>query len=241
MTTAIEQYRIEHESLMCEWHSRHKKKGYTEFVRDGIVNPSIWFTQKQRILFLLKEAYNDEKDKGKDWDLVTDYIAVPNKASGRIWNAVAEWYDGLSKTTYKSVPRFDNWLHVEKKNIQLYHKAKYSFLQKCSIVNIKKSNGLKTSSDDDLCKYVEEDADLLKRQIALIDPTVIVCGSTFHLVKNNTSFILGADSSQITEDRGCYHIGGKDVIAFYHPSNHYPSSMNFYGLVSMYHHYLKEQ
>lgn len=239
METKIARYKQAHDKLIAEWKDRHKKAGYKEFVTDGVVCPEVWFPQPTRVLYILKEPHSGN---GKDWSLL-DYLKEPDESKGRTWAAVAEWQYALQNTTVDSIPAFDAWLGAPYGDMERYREAQMNLLRQCAVLNIKKSNGKSESNDIDLLDYVNEDGDLLKRQIDMISPTIIVCGSTFHLLKDNPKQpdkkrIFGEDTGSFPS-RGCFSIGGRTVIAYYHPANHYPAELNYYGLAGMYHHYLK--
>ena len=247
--SAADRYYALHNVLMKEWQARHILAGYTGFIRDGVVNPHLWFSQSQRILFILKEAYNPPEDAGKSWDLVRDYLAIPKAYSGRIWSAIAEWQYGLERTFAKESPRFDNWLGVKNQNMDDYYAVRHNLLQRCAVINIKKSNGVNSSSNEDLLIYAKDDADLLARQIEIIDPTLIVFGSTFYIL-NEAHFFENYLESQtygitpqiLAKSQGCFAFGNKKhIIAYYHPANQYPAALNFYGITATYHHFLRER
>lgn len=232
--------------LFSEWKARHKAQGYTSFVQDGIIDPEVWFDEPHRILFILKESYNVDGIPNVDSNLL-DELIMPDGSKGRIWSAIAEWVYGIEQTTSTEIPVFDGWLGIAERTNEAYRKRKCDLLRRCAVLNIKKSNGVNGSDDSDLRVYVEEDADLIRRQIEIINPTIIVCGSTFHLIKDTVETtldkpykILGADSSHLPNDRGCYPLENKTIIAYYHPANQYPATLNFYGIVGMYHNYLKQ-
>lgn len=234
METKITHYKHAHDKLMTEWMSIHNDRGYKEFVTDGIVCPEVWFSQETRILYILKEPHSGDKSDGKDWNLL-DYLNEPD----RIWTAVAEWQYALQNTTKDSIPSFDR-----RPGDQRYREIRENLLKQCAIINIKKSNGQRNSDDKDLSRYVNEDGELLKQQIDIISPSIILCGSTFHLLKDNQKqpdkkLIFGEDTSD-WPDRGCFPIGGRTVIAYYHPANRYPAALNYYGVAGMYHNYLKQ-
>ncbi|MBO5140292.1 MAG: hypothetical protein J6B76_06545 [Peptococcaceae bacterium] len=63
-------YVDKNELLMKEWIKKHgARNGIKSFAIDGIVNPEVWFqlpNEKEKILFLLKEAYDDVEHR--IWD-----------------------------------------------------------------------------------------------------------------------------------------------------------------------------
>lgn len=242
MKNELEQYNDAHSALMSVWKRRHKDERHRMFITDGIVCPEKWFAQSMRVLFLLKEAYNNDPDyKGDCWDLL-GYLKRTDKNKGRIWAAVAEWQYAIENTTKDNIPVFDSWLGADANDMEQYRKTQSDWLKKCAVVNIKKSNGRTRSKDKELSKFVKEDGELLKKQIEIINPTIIVCGSTFHLLKDNLKepkkLIFGTDSCKLPPDRGCKRIGDTTVIAYYHPANRRPAALNYYGIAEMYQSFL---
>lgn len=238
MNPFVEEYYIVHNSIMEEWKNRHESKGYTDFIYDGIINPELWFdpnNKDERILFILKEGLNKEKP-GYATSLVEELRDPDRRKLNKTCKPLSLWYCGLNNTSKENVPSFES---CSKQDDLLL------CIEKCAVINVKKSNGVYPSVDKDLLGYINDDNDLLKRQIACIKPTMIVCGYTFHLLKDyngkrkKISYnIFSCDSSNKPCDMGCYDINGKIVISYFHPSNRYPDSLNFYGLVGMYHDFL---
>lgn len=244
MKNKITQYTLAHSELLSKWKDKHKAAGYKGFVSDGIVCPELWFSQSTRVLFILKEAYSDDGNEN-DWDLL-DCLNSESESKGRIWTAVAEWQYALQNTTEERIPVFDGWLGCPVGDTKQYREARTALLKQCAVINIKKSNGQNGSDDMDLLRYVKEDWMLIKSQIELINPTIIVCGSTFSLLRDwktepeqERKLILGMDTASLPEGRGCYAIGSRTLLAYYHPANQYPAVLNHYGLVGMYHNFLK--
>lgn len=193
-----------HNELMRQWIERHRGgRNNFGFVKDGIINPEVWFSRdegEERILFILKEAY--EKDEEKHiWDLPSwiretkcmDFCDKDCKGCFRAGNAytrLSEWVWGIDEFCKTGHRQFDNNLGVIPYKREIYKIKRVEMLCKTSIINIKKSDGVKLSSYKNLMDYVERDADLLREQIAIINPTVIICGGTFELLSNIFSDIL---------------------------------------------------
>ena len=191
------EYIESHNKLMEKWIERHRRgRDNFGFVKDGIINPEIWFAREdnERILFLLKEAY--EKDEEKHiWDLPSwiretkcmDSCDKECKGCFRAGNAytrLAEWVWGIDEFCKTRSKKFDNNLGIMPYKREMYKNKRVEMLCKASIINIKKSDGVKSSSYKNLMKYVKDDADLLGEQIAIINPTVIICGGTSELLSN---------------------------------------------------------
>lgn len=232
-------------NLFEEWQHRHFTKGNKFFVRDGVINQRIWDSQRIRICFFLKEAYQNDIPV---WDL-TKWLCNENDGTGavvKMWRTVAEFTYGLLNTNENNIPAYH-----EVKSLTL--KDRSALLQNISVVNVKKSNGESHSEWHDLLKYAKEDADLLRREIDLISPNIIVCG-------NNSSLLRIVYGANIDENCNVLHNGEIDeqaynfmqvngylwlddklIIDFYHPANQFPKMMNFYTLCCIYQKALKER
>ena len=87
---------------------------------------------------------------------------------------------------------------------------------------------------DNILQYAEYDRTELRREIELIDPTIIVCGYTI----TSLNVIMGYNIKDRQNSNLYYftRLNGHDVIVldYYHPSNRYPDIMNYYGLIGSY-------
>ena len=137
----------------------------TVFIRDGVVCPELWFAQRTRPLFLLKEAYNGDGD----WDLAGDHLLTSDSAS-RMWRRVSRWTYALLNTTAEELAPYDPGLDVSKYGNE--------YLRRIAVVNVKKSGDKNSSNMDEIRSYAWFDAQRLWKQLSLCDPTVIVCGYT---------------------------------------------------------------
>ena len=126
-------------------------------------------------------------------------------------------------------------------------------LQNISVVNVKKSDGEPHSKWENLVKYAKDDADLLRREIDLISPDVIVCGNNSSLLrivygasvdeKGNVCHDGAIDEKSywFMHDNGYLWFDDKLIIDFYHPANQFPKMMNFYTLCCIYQKALKKK
>ena len=187
----------QHEALLDEFRQRdwHRSPG---FVRDGILDPQRW-GKRPRVLFLLKEAH-DRSSVRRDWDLREFLREVGTKY--RMWSAAASWAsvaqgrDGASMRPYLDLMSDSNELRES--------------LLSSAVVNLKKSNGVSRSENDDLDLWVKRDGDLTRRQIELIAPQIVICGSTWERAARLWSAAnLG---------NNFYKVGDLLVMDFWHPS-----------------------
>ena len=206
--------------LLSLWQSKYQDK---VFVKDGIVNPDKWATQEVRPLFFLKEAYNGTES----WNLINDYLLVDTgETIDNTWKKVTQWTYGILNTTETDAPSFDE-NYIPKKFANNY-------LQSIAVVNVKKVAGKSTSVLSELKEAVANDKDLLKKEIELINPTVIVCGYTINFLEK-----IFDRKIKKRKNKNLYYfteINGKTVIIidYYHPGNQYPDIMNYYAITNIY-------
>lgn len=234
------------DKLFEEWQERHFKKGNDFFNQDGIVNYNVWEQQTtKRICFFLKEAHQRDYHI---WSL-TEWLCNENGGAGavqKMWHTVAEFTYGLLNTTANSIPPY-----ADAK--ALSESEKSALLQKIAIVNVKKSEGKSNSKWADLIDYAKNDADLIRRELDIIDPDIIVCGNNSSLLR----IVYGAEvdsknkvlhNGRIDEnlynfmdENGYVWLEDKLIIDFWHPANQFPKIMNFYTLCCIYQKALEEK
>lgn len=222
-----EKYISDIELLFQEWKNKAPSDDINHsknvFIRDGIVCPEQWFSQKVRPLFLLKEAYHGTGD----WDLIKDHLLTKEKMGKHItWKRVSQWTQGLLHTS-------TTYLCPFRDEAAMYYFGN-ELLRQIAVVNVKKSDGAKDSKKDNILQYAQCDCTELRREIELIDPTIIVCGYTI----TSLNIILGYNIKDRQNSNLYYftRLNGHDVIVldYYHPSNRYPDIMNYYGLIGSY-------
>jgi hypothetical protein len=158
------------EEVLEQWARRehHAGKG---FIQDGIIDPARWSKARLEVLLLLKEAYGE----GTDWDL-RDAIREQWKGPkyNIWWNAACWCY--AAQNPVPGIPAFPS--------LDAARTAAIEALLSAGAVNIKKSSGESSSTDDDIERYVKYDGDLLKKQIDLIRPEIVICRNTWWFVKH---------------------------------------------------------
>ena len=233
-------YTEENNALFAEWKkitgSVPERKEYgiaateinhanTVFIRDGVVCPELWFAQRTRPLFLLKEAYNGDHD----WNLVSDQL-LTNESASKIWRRVAHWAYALLNTTAGEIAPYNPELKVSRYGNE--------YLRRIAAVNIKKSDGKNSSNMDEVRGYAWFDAERLWRQLSLCDPTVIVCGYTSSALDIISERMTGKKVRE-TDNNSLYYtmeLNGHKVLVldYWHPANQFPEQLNYYGLAAVY-------
>lgn len=147
----------EEQKLFHEWRNKHPGEAFAE---DGIIDPEHFGQRGPKVLFVLKEtsvpAYVDHGSLTK-WLLSEE----PNYQS--TWYNIARWAGAMLGTPLR----------------QANLGRAQEILRGVAAININKFGHRTRSSGAAILKQAREDADLLRRQIDLIEPEVIVgCGVT---------------------------------------------------------------
>jgi len=183
----------------------------TELIRDGIVDPATWKSSHPKLLYVLKEAY-DTNDPNKGWDL-RDF-AISKSCKGKAFRELAYWTHCI-RYGIDELP-----------SLYLDDAQQASILKTTAIINLKKVPEGRICSDyKDLQHYVDRYRDLLFEQIEQIDAEIVVCGSTWRMLKK---IIRSSPHSNRV------HIAGnRFFVDFWHPANQFPRLMNCATLVSV--------
>ncbi|WP_201571024.1 hypothetical protein [Psychrobacter nivimaris] len=199
------------EVLFGDWKNRESHRGKL-FITDGVIDKELWDNSQNRVLFLLKEAYDSKRVEGS-WDLPA--LIRREKVSGRTFKPMAQWAYGIhGLMDNKGIIPFQE----DGPDVKLA-------LLSSSIINLKKSSGAKKSSSKNLARYVEEDWDLISEQIAIIQPKIVICGNTWCLIRTKISH-------QKISDRA-YLSGSVLYIDYWHPANRASNKMNYYALCAL--------
>jgi len=177
------------------------------FNPDAILDQGLWTeakTRKRAVLFLLKETHDLQGD-------LCTKLCPEIELPLRMWKPVGLWAYALQNTRAESKPTLMAALREQDD----WKKALWS----SAIANLKKVSGKRTSNLTDLRKWALEDHDgrnraLLKRQLAEIQPNIVVCGGVGVLRLAKDVFEL-EESDTLT--RGWLRISGITWIDFYHP------------------------
>jgi len=185
-----------------------------EPILDGIIDIEKYLSAKYKILWILKEAYDDFDEEGNprggNWDL-RELIRSRNSyqdfaGGGRrtfIRMLYASWGILNDFTIWNNIPDLDKDSSV------------LNALKGIAYINVKKLPGLKLSSHSIIANAYKSDKELLLKQIELINPNIIIGGATLH------HFIDDLQLSEIEKHRqGSVNYLLKDdkiYIQAYHP------------------------
>jgi len=210
------------DNLFDEWKERMKKNGDMNFTKDGILRKNgisdtkileTWMESSKRIMFLLK----DQNQEGKKWDEdIRDWLTTNdntcNLGSAFIKNiAYILW--GLSKADENN-----DWWYNE---ITMHFDEVKGFFntQPFALVECKKQPGDGYLDDDVLKQHLSDYGDLLKQEIDILNPNIIVCTNQhiydFVLKKypqEELECVEGHNSIRF------HPLSGTIILCSYHPS-----------------------
>ncbi len=205
-------YEEENKRLFAEWKCIAVD---IPFIKDGVMNADVWFKNKVRPLFLFGESFG------------TDDNLREGETRKRAWRRIALWTKGIMNTgaTYMEPFKPCNNDILDSDN---------KYLERIAAVNINKDSGNKKVIFEEICEYAKAGKKLLKRQIELCDPTVIICGGTGRALE----IILDNQFRKYYNNNLFYNvnINGHSVIVidYWRLSNTYPEVMNYYCLTEVY-------
>lgn len=128
-----------------------------ELAKDGA--GGCYYQARPRVLAVLKDPNNSAGFDLRD--------LLNSGAKWAIWHRLAEWMAGIHNRfpAYESV-----YGHTELKN---------NALRQSAVINVKKRNGGSSVDDATLHRFAFQDRTLLREQIQMLDPTLILACGTF--------------------------------------------------------------
>ncbi|MDU4209903.1 MAG: hypothetical protein E6Z20_07125 [Finegoldia magna] len=191
-------------------------------VEDGIVNEEEYLDSKYKIVYIMKEV-----NGGSGWNL-KDFLSEGGRS--QTWDNVARWTEGLLNLNQEY-----DWAYLEKNN----EKRRKDFLKKIGVINLKKTPGHHTSEYKKISMAAFENRNLIKKQVDLYNPDIIICcGTADDFVKNyfESKFV----NWNMTK-RGVQFIKFKEkiIVSFTHPEARIRDAYLYYSLIDAVHEILE--
>ncbi|WP_396634108.1 hypothetical protein [Maribacter sp. R86514] len=197
-------------SLFSRWAKRRP-----EMAKDGVINESEYTKCKIKVLYILKEV-ND----WKNGDL-REFVA--KGARWRTWNNIARWQNGIQNY-------FDNGITTFKNSVNENDRKK--ILKTIAVLNLKKESGGPSSNMGQIWHHANEDKDLLKEQIDLYDPNIIICCGTGGIVSELQLFENIGEFKKTSNGTLFAKSEEKLVIQYLHPQCRKNKKLLFDNLLS---------
>lgn len=184
---------------------KHFKMGNTNFIYDGIINQELYDKCPVKILFIFREGYYDENDyygrkSYMPWLEYIDKKAHCFRCTECLKNAPKTW---MMWKKMESIT--DHLLRDLSVPVGESKPIEYS-----AFIDLKKSretysdyepdnNNTYTNDLSRILKYAKNDSELIKKQISIINPDIIICSGTYEIccqasILGNDEYIYEFDS-----------------------------------------------
>lgn len=239
-------------TLFSEWRVRMKQDGHKYFTEDGIIYKNnlpeqytlkLWCKSQKRVVFLLKDQnqgngerwdedirywlIGEDKNRIKNRDLSTPFLKI---LGYMLWgvckvnNDCDWWYNEVTK-------------HIDEV-------IEYFNTQPFGLIECKKEPGGCKCPIKELRYHLERYGDLLKREIEILNPNIIVC--THHLIYGKVRTFYRKDELEeyVVEGGGrlSYHSTSGTVIALgSHPSSRRKKEGIYEDLMWPYRNFIKNR
>jgi len=183
-------------------------------ILDGIVDPERFLSAKYKILWILKEPYDDFDDEGVPfgggWDLKE---VLKSKNSIQEYEGGKPTFKPMLYTSWGILNNFCLWNDMGnvEKDISMMEA-----LKSIAYINVKKIPGHKSSYYKVIQDAYDQHKNILLKQIEYINPDIIIGGSTLGLFLND----LQLSRNETVRHRGINYFikNGKIFIEAYHPA-----------------------
>lgn len=197
--------------LFEQWKRKNDK-----IVPDGVVCWEEYAKSKCKILFILKEVNSDEND----WDL-RDFLLDGDRSF--TWNNIIRWIMGI-----RNLDLNYNWKDIE--IISKIERKKY--LKTIAAINLKKeTGGTAVADNDNIYKCAIEDRELLKNQVDIYEPDLIICCGTANEFFD--SVYKDIDVEWKMTHNGVRYVKNADriIVSYNHPAARVSNILLYYPLI----------
>ena len=194
-----------HKQLIKKWSKM--RPSYGDF-HDGPSSWETWVKQNPKILFLLKEPHSD---------FLPAYPIRNMPIERGFFLNIGLWHYAI-KSFFCDSKRasFNNAIEeVKRQNVG-------ELMDQIAIVNVKKKDENKSISNNaDIKSYAKSDKDgaLLKKQIDIIDPNIVICGNTMDsydlIYYDDENYNLRVEKNKCK----IWEWSDRLVVDFWHPAN----------------------
>jgi hypothetical protein len=156
-------------------------------ILDGVIDIDKYWTSKYKILWVLKEPYDDKDESGNPFG---GGWSIPEliRSKQTIWE-----FEGGGRPTYRpmiytSWGIFNNFCQWDDMKDVEDDPSMLEALKSIAYINIKKLPGVSESRGSHLQKAYNHDKELLFKQIECINPDIVIFGYTISFFLNDLGF-----------------------------------------------------
>lgn len=183
-------------------------------ILDGVIDPERFLSAKYKILWILKEPYDDFDDDGVPfgggWHLKD---AILPKQKFQEFTGGRKTFEPMIYTSWGILNNFCLWNDM---NDVAKDPSMLEALKSIAYINVKKLPGHKASYYKTINEAYAKHKDILLKQISLINPDIIIGGATLGLFLND----LGLSRADTVRHKGLNYFikDNKIFIEAYHPA-----------------------
>jgi len=177
-------------------------------ITDGVCSLQKYLASSPRIMWVLKEPYDDKDEsgepKGGDWSIPKDCFKKDDAWKNCTWQPIIYSMFGLyNKLTWEEMDLIRN------------NHLMADILQGIAYINVSKMPALTNSSRSPMDQYYQNWKSILWEQINLYKPNVIIFGRTFDYFSNDFFGANGADTNDYVK---AYKKDDILLLDTYHPN-----------------------
>ena len=220
------------------WDTYIDDNGKTAPIIDGIVDIEKYHKTEPKILWILKEPYDDEEDglaSGGGWHFSRDFLAQDDfyHLMGRSRNT---WHPII----YASYGLLNNFIGYNDMAYIRNDLKMIEVVKRIAVINVKKLPGLTRTYDfGPIYTSYQRNKKLLHRQIDTYNPDIVIGGSTMHLFHEELGIIqediinLGSINFAIKSNKlyiSAYHPGQTQVTRDIYVNDIIKASQHFWNI-----------
>jgi len=177
-------------------------------IHDGIIDPERYIGSKYKILWILKEPYDDDMEGGWDFKgMIKGKNSIFEFATGR---------NTFRPIIYSSWGILNNFcLFDDMDNIEDVPSMLNAF-KSIAYINIKKTPGARSSNSQTVQYYYQKHKDLLLKQVNYINADIIIGGNTLQYLQGDLN--LKSENRRQFNRLSYYQCANKLYINAYHPA-----------------------
>ncbi len=210
----LEEFKKECDEISEQINKIAEKRGPVAI--DGVINPERYLKARHRVMWVLKEP--NDPDISKTWSFLKNFQdeewLLKYCRNPTIMRVIYTSY-GILKAGRTKEMNHEEWTAWP----DCQEQKSSDVLKEIAYVNIKKTPGGGTCNRNEINEAYEEFHDLLKRQIEVYNPDIVIFGGTFyHIDKDDFNGLKEAEKQPGNVNRGFYTTKDKLYIDAYHPA-----------------------
>jgi hypothetical protein len=183
-------------------------------IYDGIVDIDRYLSVSPKILWILKEPYDDFDKDGKpcggSWSITEDVFACAAKSGNK---------PPFAPIAYVTYSVFNNFVKYSEMDYVTEDPRIWEALKNIAYINVNKFPGKKCSDSEIIASYYQKNRELLKKQIEAINPDIVIAGNILYLFYEDFDLIkLDLKSGGPDKSAEFCQKNGRLFINAYHPS-----------------------